>query len=195
MRRKNAGFTLVEVIMAVSIAVMVSIAAASVILVTRTTSESTAKTSAAVTYAGNVLECFKAADNMNGFKSALGFAYGVENLTVDTTGCDTNDGTTLYIYFGEDGNVVTTAGVEDGTSEHPVNTAWDIEKVRSSKCVYFAAINVAKCDGTAFAAATTLYVAVYKTSEFYSGEPNLLNAENDGNAVYFFPSKYRKGVA
>ena len=104
MKQSEKGFTLVEVVFAVAIAVLVSVAAASVILSTQFgMGEAEAKNNAA-SKTGAVLECFKSADTLADFKKGLEFVFEDDGNTFPIDGGDTDE--VIYLYFYENGRIV-----------------------------------------------------------------------------------------
>jgi type II secretory pathway pseudopilin PulG len=191
MKRTKAGFTLVEVVIAVTIAILTSAAAAAVILSTGTTSNNATERNNAVAQIGAVMECFKASENMTDFEKAVEFVYGVDAFTIDKEGCNTQAGCTLYFYLNEDGSLY-----KAGTETDTVNTSWDSSKT-SSGCKYFLAVNISKCRSSAggFNANTLLKAAVYKAKAYTGAEPVIDFTDSDNGAIYALRNPYKKGVS
>ena len=188
MKKTNAGFTLVEVVLAVSIAILVSVAAASVIVATQSSSRKAAEQNNAVAQAGAILECFKASKNIAEFEKSLEFAYGMDEdeFSPDTDDCDTINGVTLYLFFNSDNSVVykTTGSTKTAVSE------WDGET--GGQCSYFAAFNISNCrNNGSFKSDTALYVAMYNSM---SDAPAVSSASAAGEPIYSFSSTYTKGA-
>ena len=180
MRKNNAGFTLVEVVIAVTIAVLVSIAAASVILVTRTQSAKATQKNNAVAQAGTVLECFKASQDMADFEKALEFAYGLD-YDIETDGSGDTEDYTYYLYFNEDGSNCKT-DAETGTSAKKIKTVSSEDK--RLVCSYYVTIKLDDCKKLAngsygFSASSKLNISV--------------KAAN-GSDIYTLTKAYVKGV-
>ncbi len=94
---KRNGYSLVEVVIALSIIVTVTITALSIVLSSVSTKVNAINRSYAQSFADNVWESFKAAETQDEFLSLVAFAEGV-TLTGSTT--DEN-GKTLYTYYSE----------------------------------------------------------------------------------------------
>lgn len=102
MRSKTKkGFMLVEVVLAIIIAVLVSVAASSVVVLTRSTSNKAELKHNAVGQVSAILECFKASDSAAEFKARLDFIYG-RNYSIGN-----ESAYELCFYFKKDGTAAT----------------------------------------------------------------------------------------
>lgn len=93
-RNRKKGYSLVEVVIALSVIVIVSISALSILLSSVTTKVNAINKSHAQSFADSVWESFKAADYQEEFLSLVAFSEGV-SLTEDTTD---DSGKTTYVY-------------------------------------------------------------------------------------------------
>ena len=87
------GFSLVEVVIALSIIVIVSAAALSIIFSSIATRANAVNKTRAINFADNVWECFKAADDEDQFTSFVKFSEGIDL-----------DGMGTYFYISEENN-------------------------------------------------------------------------------------------
>ncbi len=94
--RKN-GFSLVEVVIALSVIVVVSITALSIVLSSIVTKANAINKSHALSFADNVWESFKAAETQDEFLSLVSFS---EGATL-TDGRTDERGNTVYTYHSE----------------------------------------------------------------------------------------------
>lgn len=198
MKKSNAGFTLVEVVIAISIAVLVSIASAAVIISTRSSSKTATLKNDAVAQASAVMECFKSSGNMDDFVTALEFTYldkddegNIAGSLVLNGGLDfsSNQGGVFYLYLNENCTLYRVTGETSA-----VQTVWN--NLKTKECKYVVAVNVAKSKDDAnnsFKASTMLNIAVYNVVSQYTTEPIIDNASTDGNVLYHV--EYVKGVA
>ena len=194
MRRRNRGFTLVEVVIAVAIAVLVSVAAAAVIISTRTATKNAKDKNNAVSYANNIMESFKSSRSFNQFKKGLEFTFfdAVKNNEGELernrhfrfdSEADWISGDTFYLYLNDNGTLT--------SDENSVNTEWNADNTKA--CRYVVAVKISDCGtGNAILARTKLNVAVYLVTSQYTSKPDISNADNDANVVYY--SEYTKGV-
>lgn len=97
-RRGKKGFMIVEVVLAVIIAVLVSVAAASVVIVSRSTANTAELKHNAVGQVSAILECFKASDDATQFQKLLQYTYG-KDYTIDAS----RSSYELCFYFNKDG--------------------------------------------------------------------------------------------
>ncbi len=96
--RKRNGFSIVEVVIALSVIVIVSITALSIALSSVSTRVAAINRTQAQSFADNVLESFKAAEDEAEFISLVAFAEGVTL----TDGALDEDGNTVYTYYSEE---------------------------------------------------------------------------------------------
>ena len=96
--RKRAGFTLMEAVIALTIAVAVSITALSVALSAVTAKLTATEQAEALRFADNVWECFKAADTEEEFLANLFFAEHAVPSKDTTDGLDHS----VYRYVSEE---------------------------------------------------------------------------------------------
>ncbi|MBE6531473.1 MAG: prepilin-type N-terminal cleavage/methylation domain-containing protein [Ruminococcaceae bacterium] len=95
MKNKNKrGYSLVEVVIALSVIVIVSISALSIMLSSVVTKANAINRSHAQSFADNVWESFKAADTQDEFLSLIAFSDGV----LLTEGVTDESGKTIYTY-------------------------------------------------------------------------------------------------
>lgn len=76
-RKRIGGFTVAEVIVALAVVAVVSMAALSIVLSSLSARTAAVRQTQAQNLAGNVLECFKAAGNQAEFQSAVAFSEGI----------------------------------------------------------------------------------------------------------------------
>ena len=96
MKNKNKrGYSLAEVVIALSVIVIVSISALSIVLSSVATKVNLINKSHAQSFADNVWESFKAADTRNEFLSLVAFS---EGATL-TEGVTDESGKTTYTYY------------------------------------------------------------------------------------------------
>ncbi len=100
MRKQHCknGFSIAEVVIALAIISVVSITALSIALSSIVTKTNIINRSEAQSFAGNVLECFKAAENEAEFLALVSFA---EDVSL-TDGAPDGSGSTTYTYYCED---------------------------------------------------------------------------------------------
>ena len=99
MKNKNKrGYSLVEVVIALSVIVTVSITALSVVLSSVATKVNAINKSHAQSFADNVWESFKAADTQDEFLSLIAFS---EGATL-TEGVTDESGKTIYTYNSQE---------------------------------------------------------------------------------------------
>lgn len=96
--RKN-GYSLVEVVIALSVIVIVSVSALSISLSSVATKVNAINKSHAQSFADNVWESFKAADTEENFISFIAFSEGVDKA--DITATNGENGNTVYTYSSE----------------------------------------------------------------------------------------------
>lgn len=96
--RNKRGYSLVEVVIALSVIVTVSITALSIVLSSVATKVNAINKSQAQSFADNVWESFKAAENEEEFLSLVAFSEGV-SLTAGTTD---ESGKTTYTYNSQE---------------------------------------------------------------------------------------------
>lgn len=99
-KNRKKGFTLVEVIVALTVIVIVSAAAITIILSSFAAKTKVVSKSCAQNFASNVWECFKAADTQEEFVSMVSFSEGVELSDAEKD----DEGRTVYtcIFDGMD---------------------------------------------------------------------------------------------
>ena len=99
MKNKNKrGYSLVEVVIALSVIVTVSITALSIVLSSVATKVNAINKSHAQSFADNVWESFKAADTQDEFLSLVSFS---EDVTLTESETD-ESGNTIYTYYSEE---------------------------------------------------------------------------------------------
>lgn len=144
-RRNEKGFTLIEVVIAVTVAVLISVSALSVVLMTRSMNINASRKYNAVGQVSSILECFKAADSRAEFEDALNFTYGSGDAPMNYSIGDRKN-YTLYFYFNTEGLPVTETVDADFTGSY-------------SYCV----IASIRCDSEADFSNATFSAAVYNT--------------------------------
>ncbi len=92
------GYSIVEVVIALSIIVTVSITALSIALSSVATKVNATNRSYAQSFAANVWECFKAADTQDEFLSFVSFSEGITLIDNQTD----ESGNTVYTYRSEE---------------------------------------------------------------------------------------------
>ncbi len=117
MRKKN-GFSLVEAVIALSMIVIVSVSAISVLLSSTATKTSAIRKSEAQRFADNVWECFKAAEDEAEFTSFVAFA---ETISLGEGVAD-EDGFTTYTYTSDNYQFTVEISVTYTETERPVLT-------------------------------------------------------------------------
>lgn len=105
MKCTKKGFTIVEVVLALTIAVVVSIAAISVILMSKSVSKESEQMHSVTGQISSVLECFKASSNNSDFEKALEMAYAKKLNGLGSAKAEYD----LYLYFDKAGNLATDA--------------------------------------------------------------------------------------
>ena len=118
------GFSIAEVVIALSVIVIVSISALTIVFSSIVTKNSAINKAAAQNFANNVWESFKAAETEEEFLSLVNFAEEIE-LTESAPG---ENGSTVYIYSSEKRNFtaviwVTYPNPVDEDPEIPENEA------------------------------------------------------------------------
>lgn len=99
MKNKNKrGYSLVEVVIALSVIVTVSITALSIVLSSVATKVNAINKTEAQSFADNVWESFKAADTQDEFLSLVSFS---EDVTLTESETD-ESGNTIYTYYSEE---------------------------------------------------------------------------------------------
>lgn len=96
--RKKRGYSLVEVVIALSVIVIVSVSALSIVLSSVATKVNAINKSYAQSFADNVWESFKAADTQDEFLSLIAFSEG----TTLTEGVTDESGKTTYTYYSQE---------------------------------------------------------------------------------------------
>lgn len=112
MRKKN-GYSLVEVVIALSVVIIVSLAALSIALSSIATKATAINKTKAQSFADNVWESFKAAESENEFESLVLFA---EGITLNDGATD-EDGNTVYTYYSEENKFAAEISVNFSESE------------------------------------------------------------------------------
>lgn len=97
-RKFKNGYSLVEVVIALSIIVTVSITALSIVLSSAATKVNAINKSHAQSFADNVWESFKAADTQDEFLSLVSFSEGIMLTESETD----ESGNTIYTYYSEE---------------------------------------------------------------------------------------------
>lgn len=115
---KKKGFSLVEAVIALSVVVIVSFAALSLVLSSTTTKANAVNKSKAQYFAYNALECFKASDDTTEFESNMLFAAGIE-IKLDENGQCT--------YLSEENKFTATVTIDGNTFEITVLDKYDDE--------------------------------------------------------------------
>lgn len=95
--RKNHGFSIVEVVIALAVIMIVTVTAISIVLSSISTKVNAIQKTQAQSFAENVWESFCAAESEEEFLSLVSFA---EGITL-TDGTIDGDGNTVYIYHSE----------------------------------------------------------------------------------------------
>lgn len=108
---RKKGFSLAEVVIALSIILIVSLAAMSIALSSVSVTAKAVELSKAQGFAENALECFKAAENEAELRELIEFAEGVEL---------TDDGDSVYLHTLGDGRF--TAQIKVGFPENAEKT-------------------------------------------------------------------------
>ncbi|MBQ2944984.1 MAG: hypothetical protein IJD95_00270 [Clostridia bacterium] len=114
--RNKKGISVAEVIIALSVVVLVSLAALSVVLTSVVKSIDTKSTANAYRFADDVLECFKAADDEAEFLEFVSFARGIE-LTDGVTG---ENSFKTYRYRSDEKKITVLISVRYSASERSV---------------------------------------------------------------------------
>ena len=96
--KNNRGYSLVEVVIALSVIVIVSVSALSIVLSSVATKVNAINKSHAQSFADNVWESFKAADTQDEFLSLIAFS---EGATL-TEGVTDESGKTIYTYNSQE---------------------------------------------------------------------------------------------
>lgn len=96
--KNNRGYSLVEVVIALSVIVIVSVSALSIVLSSVATRVNAINKSHAQSFADNVWESFKAADTQDEFLSLIAFSEG----TTLTEGVTDESGKTTYTYYSQE---------------------------------------------------------------------------------------------
>ena len=96
--KNNRGYSLVEVVIALSVIVIVSVSALSIVLSSVATKVNAINKSHAQSFADNVWESFKAADTQDEFLSLIAFSEG----TTLTEGVTDESGKTTYTYYSQE---------------------------------------------------------------------------------------------
>lgn len=96
-RNRKSGYSLVEVVIALSVIVIVSVSALSIILSSIATKTAAINRAHAQGFAENVWESFKAADSQEEFVSLVDFSEGI----VLSDGINDDNGNTVYTYCSE----------------------------------------------------------------------------------------------
>lgn len=109
---KKKGFSLVEAVIALTVVVIVSFAALSLVLSSTTTKVNAVNKSKAQYFAYNALECFKASDDTTEFENNIVFAEGLTPTKDENT----------YIFVSEE-NKFTAAVTINGKAFEI--TVWD----------------------------------------------------------------------
>lgn len=118
--RKRNGFSLVEVVIALSIIVIVSISAISIMASSIATKATAINKTQAQNFADNVWECFKAAEDEEEFISLVSFA---EGITLSDGIADGN-GNNVYTYHSGENKFTAQISVKfpaDTRSEFNIN--------------------------------------------------------------------------
>ncbi|MBQ9949377.1 MAG: prepilin-type N-terminal cleavage/methylation domain-containing protein [Clostridia bacterium] len=181
MKRSKRGFTLVEVVLAVVIAVLVSVAAASVILATRSGTNAAVLKSNAVSQASAILECFKAADNFSEFNAGLDFVY---DTNFSMSGAEKK---VFSFYFDK--------------ATKPISTESFYSPVTLEKCHYVIYVELDNCERSGseylFKNNTTCDIKIFESrgiktelNPFDSGSDY---ADHETELVYEMEKAYRKG--
>lgn len=177
-KNKKGGFTIVEVAIAVTVAVFVSAAALSVILMTRTVSNDANARNNAIGQVNAILECFKASENTMDFTDALEFVYGGEEAF---TGIEPQkENYKLHFYFNDNGSLATKYLYEDiAKIEHDAGFAAD----KHLEYDYMAVIEIKKCDAGNFVRNTEFTACVYGASETDNTTADTLKIYDFGEKV------------
>lgn len=109
---KKKGFSLVEAVIALSVVVIVSFAALSLVLSSTTTKVNAINKSKAQYFAYNALECFKASDSATEFENNIAFAEGITPTIDENT----------YKFVSEENKFTATVTINGNTFEI---TVWD----------------------------------------------------------------------
>lgn len=109
---KKKGFSLVEAVIALSVVVIVSFAALSLVLSSTTTKVNAVNKSKAQYFAYNALECFKASDSATEFENNIAFAEGITPTTDENT----------YTFVSEENKFTATVTIKGNIFEI---TVWD----------------------------------------------------------------------
>ena len=96
-KRKKNGFSIAEVVIALSIIVIVSIASLSIISSSASARKNAVNKTEAQNFAENLLECFKVSDSLENFCDYVNFAEGAELVNGETD----ENGFTVYAYESE----------------------------------------------------------------------------------------------
>lgn len=119
MRKRKSGFSLVEVVIALSVIMIVSISAISIAMSSVSSKISAVNKTEAQNFADSVWECFKVAENHGEFESCVRFA---ENVTLPEA--QESDGYRIYTYNSEKNKfvaVIKVAFSETDSSKLDVN--------------------------------------------------------------------------
>ena len=113
-RKRKGGFFLVEVVIALSVIVLVTISALTICISSISAKIKTVNQSRAISFSDNVWECFKAADDEDDFISYVQFAEGITLKDAQQDG-----GYNIYTYFSEENNFTATIAVKFASAERP----------------------------------------------------------------------------
>ena len=95
-KRNRAGFSLVEVVIALSVIVIVSVTSISIVLSSISANTKAKNKSYAQYFADNLWECFLASDSQADFLAAVYFAEGVDLSHPQNVGSFNDDGSITY---------------------------------------------------------------------------------------------------
>ncbi len=99
--KRNSGFSIMETVIALAIIVIVTFAALTVVMSSISARVKQVNHSEAQDFAHNVLECFKASDDISELEANIKFAEG-KDVTL------TSSGTDIYTYTSEKNNFTAT---------------------------------------------------------------------------------------
>lgn len=94
MRGKKRGFSIAEAVVAMAVVVVVSISSISAVLFATTANRNAMNQTRGQSFAQNMLECFKAADNLKEFEACARFAEGIG----DESQFSAHDDNGVYVY-------------------------------------------------------------------------------------------------
>ena len=100
--KRNSGFSMVEVVIALALIVLVTIAALTIATSSIATRVTLVNRTYAQNFADNVWECFKAADSEDNFVKLVKSAENIDDSSPYWTKSNTNDG--VYEYTPENNN-------------------------------------------------------------------------------------------